>query len=138
MQIRISLDTKFQLKLTILFFWTKFYQKGYLLSKTEEVNTTIELCIIKIVKVLTISLNWQFWFLGPNLSKKGISSLKQKKEHHYWILQIRITLDAKFKLKLTILILWTKFTPKKVFSEIVKSSWKRKKWTSPLNSEDSN
>ena len=39
--VRISLDIKFQLKLTILIFWTKFSQKGYFRSKTENVNTTM-------------------------------------------------------------------------------------------------
>ena len=40
----ISLGAKFQLKLTILIFWTKFAQKEYIQSKTEKVNFTIELC----------------------------------------------------------------------------------------------
>ena len=34
--IRISLGTKFQLKVTILIFWTKFAQKGELWSETEK------------------------------------------------------------------------------------------------------
>ena len=34
--IQISLSTKFQLKLTILLFWTKFTQKGYFRLKTEK------------------------------------------------------------------------------------------------------
>ena len=34
--IQISLDTKFQLKLTVLIFLTKFAQKGYFPSKTEK------------------------------------------------------------------------------------------------------
>ena len=37
------------LKLTILIFWNKFTQKGYLQSKTEKVNTTIEFCIFELV-----------------------------------------------------------------------------------------
>ena len=36
MYIRISLSTKFQLKLIMWIFWTKFAQKGYFRSKTEQ------------------------------------------------------------------------------------------------------
>ena len=77
--IQISLGTKFQLKLTILIFWTKFAQKGYFQSKTEKVNSTTEFCIFKLVLVPNFSLNWQFWFFWPDLPKKGFSGLKQKK-----------------------------------------------------------
>ena len=38
--IQISLATKFQLKMTILIFLTKFVQKGFFWSKIEKVNTT--------------------------------------------------------------------------------------------------
>ena len=38
--IQISLGTKFQLKLTILIFLTRFAQKGFFWSKTEKVNST--------------------------------------------------------------------------------------------------
>ena len=41
-QFLISLGTKFQLKSTILSFWTKFAQKGHFWSKTKKVNSTIE------------------------------------------------------------------------------------------------
>ena len=37
--IQISLGTKFQLKLTILIFLTRFAQKGFFWSKVEKVNT---------------------------------------------------------------------------------------------------
>ena len=36
LHIWISLGTKFQLKLIVLSFWTKFTQKGYFQSKTEQ------------------------------------------------------------------------------------------------------
>ena len=32
------LDTNFQLKMTVLIFWTKFAQKGYFWSKTEKLH----------------------------------------------------------------------------------------------------
>ena len=57
LHIRISLATKFQLKLTILIFWTKFLEKGYFRSKTEKVNTTIEFCIFELVWVPNFSLS---------------------------------------------------------------------------------
>ena len=63
-----SLDTEFQLKLSIFTFWTKFAQKG---------------C---------------FW----------------KSEQPQWILQIRISLNATFQLKLIILFL-DQICPKRVF-----------------------
>ena len=51
----------------------------------------------------------------PNLPKKGVSGLKQKREHDHWILHIRISLGTKFLLKPTILIFWTKFAQKGCF-----------------------
>ena len=81
-----------------MIFWTKFVQKRYFRSKLEQVNITIEFWHIRItlgtkfqlnwtilpnwtkfVWALNFSLNWKFWFFGPNLPKKGISGLKQKK-----------------------------------------------------------
>ena len=48
--------------------------------KNRKMNITIELCIFKLVYVPNFSLNLQFSFFGPNLPKKDISSLKQKKK----------------------------------------------------------
>ena len=36
LHVWINLGTKFQLKLTILIFWTKFFQKGYFWSKKKK------------------------------------------------------------------------------------------------------
>ena len=47
--VRITLVTKFQLKLTNFDFWKKFSQEGYFLSRREKVNITIKLCILKLV-----------------------------------------------------------------------------------------
>ena len=88
--IWISLDMKFQLKLTILIFWTKFTQKVYFQSKKEKVNITIDFYTFKWLWVLNFSLDWQFWFFGTNLPKKGISGQK-----FHWILHIWINLDIK-------------------------------------------
>ena len=57
----------------------KFASKRYFQSKREKVNSTTKFCIFKLVLQPNFSLNWQFWFSGPNLPKKGISSLHQKK-----------------------------------------------------------
>ena len=48
---------KFQLKLTILMFLTKFARKGYFLSKMEKKNTTIEFDIFELDEVLNFNLN---------------------------------------------------------------------------------
>ena len=77
--IRFSVGTKFQSQLTIFTFWTKFAQKGYFQSKTEKLNITIEFCMFELVYVPNVSLNWTFWFFGPNCPKQSISGRKLKK-----------------------------------------------------------
>ena len=69
----------FQIKLTVLIFWIKFTQKGYFWSKAKKMNSAIEFFIFELDSLTNFSLNWQFWFLVPNLTKRGISGLKQKK-----------------------------------------------------------
>ena len=49
LQTRISLGTKFQLKLKIVIFWTTFAHEGYFRSKTEKMNILIDFCIFKLV-----------------------------------------------------------------------------------------
>ena len=48
---------KFQGKLTILMFLTKFARKGYFPSKMEKKNTTIEFDIFELVEVPNFNLN---------------------------------------------------------------------------------
>ena len=84
LHIRISLGTKFKLRLTILIFQTKFAQKVYFRSKSAKVNITIEFSIFKLFLVLNFSLNWKFWFFRPYLPKTSISSLKKKKITPTW------------------------------------------------------
>ena len=79
LHIWIRLGTKFQLKLTVFIFWIKFAQKGFFPSKTEKVNTTIEFCLYELVYAPNFNLNWQFCFLGPNLTKKGCFWSKTEK-----------------------------------------------------------
>ena len=109
LNIRINLDTKFELKLKIWIFWIKFSQKEYSRSKTKKVNITIEFCMLKLVQVLNFGVNWQFQFFGPNLQNT-------KSEHHHWILQIRISLGNKPHFKQTIRKLGTKFAPKNLLN----------------------
>ena len=87
LHIHITLSNKFQLKLTILSFWTKYTQKRYFRSKAKEVSISIEFCISELGQVPNFSLNWRFWFFGPNLPKESISSLKQKSNTtvEFWV-----------------------------------------------------
>ena len=78
--IRISLNTNFQLKLTILIFGPNLPKKSsYFQSKTDKIDTTIEFCIFELVFVSDFTLNKQFSIFGPNLPKKDIYGQKQKK-----------------------------------------------------------
>ena len=99
---------------TILNFWTKFVQGGYLWSKTEEVNIIIEFRIFKLFLVPNLSINWQFWFFSIRFAQKKFFWFKTEKSgHHHWILYSQVS--AKYQLKLTILSFWTKFTQKGYF-----------------------
>ena len=71
MNMEISRGTKFQLKITILIFRTKFPQKGYFQSKPEKVNTPIELYIFKFHLKLTNLLFFldQKWYVQSKLEK---------------------------------------------------------------------
>ena len=108
-----------------MIFPTKFIQKVYFQSKTDKIE--IEICMFKLVQLPNFSLNWQFWFLGPNLPKKAY--LPAKTEIMNTIIEFSI-----FKLlELPNLSLNWKFwffgpnLPKKHIS-----AWKQKKWITPL------
>ena len=103
LRIQISLGTKFQLKLTTLVFWTKFSKKMCFWSKTKKKDINIKFY------VPNFSLNWQFWFFGPDLSKWVFPVKNGKSEYHYCILHTRISRGTKFQFKLTIFIFLTKF-----------------------------
>ena len=100
--------------------WVKFSQKGCFWSQTEKVNITTEFCVFELVYVPNFSLNWQIWFFGPNLPKKGISGQKRKKwTSPHWILQIRIILCTEFQFKwqfcFLFLFFFDQIWPKRVF-----------------------
>ena len=89
LHIQISLVTKFQLQLTIWIFWTKFAQTGYFGSQTKKGNENHHRILhIRIRLCTDFSLNWQFRFFGPNLSKKGISDLKNKNHIDFYIFEL--------------------------------------------------
>ena len=75
---RINVGTKFQHKVTILMFWTKFAQNSDLHSNIKKENNVIEFCIFELVQVPNFSIKWQFRCFGPNLPKSSISTQKQK------------------------------------------------------------
>ena len=71
-------------------------------------------------------------FFEPNLSKKGISSLKQIQWTVPMTANFRINLDTKFQFKQTILIFWPNLPKNGI------SSLKYIEWTARLNSAYSN
>ena len=110
--IRIHLNIKFHIKLTILIFWTWFAQKAYFPSKTEKWTTSLNSAWISLGNKFQLRLTIVF---GPNLPKNPIPVLNRKREHYDWILHIRFSLDTNFQLKLGILNFWTKFAQKGYF-----------------------
>ena len=115
--IKTRLGTKFQLKLTVLIFFTRFAQKGFSGLKQKKWTPHIFYIIlhIQISLVRSFSSNWQFWFFEPNLPKKVFPVENRESKHHHGILYIWISLGTKFQLKLIILSFWTKFTQKRYF-----------------------
>ena len=103
--------TKFCLKMTLLKFWIKLTQKGYF--QTIKIKITIAFYILKLIQILNLSFNKEFWCL-EQISKRKVyfRSKTRKNERHYWIPHIRISLCTNFHLKLTIAIFWTKFANK--------------------------
>ena len=92
LRIRFSLDTNFQLKLTILIFSNKFAQKGYFQSKTKKLNITVGFCVFEISQDTNFNLNKQFWILRYFWSKT------EESEHHHWILHIWTSTVTKYQL----------------------------------------
>ena len=97
---------------------TFVYQKGCFQYKIEEVNTTIEFCMFELVLVPNFSLNWKFWIFRPNMPKKGVSGLEQKKiEQRHWILHIRIVMIPNFNLNSQLcFVFFDQICPKREFS----------------------
>ena len=60
-------------------YWTKFAKKECFPSRKRTVNTAIKFYILELVLGRNSRLNWHNWVFGPNLPKKSVSGLKQKK-----------------------------------------------------------
>ena len=76
---------QFQLKLTILNFWTKLTQKGYFQSKKENNENHHQILNMLISQGSKFSLQ-KFWFFETNFPKHDISVEHRKYEQHHWIL----------------------------------------------------
>ena len=72
LHILISLGAKFQPKLTILSFWTKFTQKGHFQLKIEKLNITLQFCILELTQVpkLAILIFWTNFAQKENFESK--------------------------------------------------------------------
>ena len=66
--------------MTILNFLTKYAQKIISGRKKWKSKHHYRILHIELVKVSNFSVNWQFWFFGPNLLKKSIWSKSEKSE----------------------------------------------------------
>ena len=113
LHIRITLGTKFQLKLRIFYFldqicpWRVFSVK----NKTNVYNHwTLHIQIRLGIKFQIKLIIFIFW--AKFAQKRAFPDKNEKSEHHHWILHIRISVRTKFQLKLIILAFWNKFAEK--------------------------
>ena len=99
------------------FFWPDLPKKGFPNLKQKKWTSHIFYIIlhIQISLVWNFSSNLQFRFFGPDLPRKVFPVKNWKRERHHWILHIQISLETKFRLKLTILIFLTRFAHKGFF-----------------------
>ena len=121
--IWIILGGKFQLKLTILIFWTKFSPKRVLSTKNRKskhhhwiLHIWISLhgkCRLK----LTIFIFWTKFF-----PKRVLPTKNRNSKSHHWVLHIGISLGTQFQLKLTTLIFWTEVGQEVCFQLIAEKS----------------
>ena len=69
-QKKVNITIKFQLKLTILNFWTKFTKKGYFWSKKKKkMKITIEFYIFELLQVPNFTFNNDFWIFEAYVPK---------------------------------------------------------------------
>ena len=79
--MKLIAGTKFQLKLTILTFWTKFVQKGYLQSKTEKSEHYHWIQHIRISPGTKFQLKLTILMFWNKLPKKRYFQLETEKSH---------------------------------------------------------
>ena len=112
MHIRIRLDTKFQLKLTTLIFWTKFASKKVFSVENAKSKHHYWILHIQISTGTKFKLRLTILIFLTNITQKGYFWSKTEK--------VNITIESciyelvwvpNFSLT-TILILWTKFAQK--------------------------
>ena len=96
LHIWISVVTKFQLKMIILTFWTKFAQKGYFRSKIEKTEHHHWILHVLIRVCTKFQLKLIRSCLDQNCPKRLFPVESEKNEQHHWILHIRIRLGAIF------------------------------------------
>ena len=113
LDIRISLGTKFQLKLAILKFGTKFFQKWYFKVDTGENKHHHWILHIRIRIATKSHLQVTVFIFGPNLLKKGISGLKQKNHSvpmvvTYYIKRFCTVADGQNGILMPLLLLFAK------------------------------
>ena len=125
LHIWISLNTNFQLKLTVLIFGTKFAWKRYFQSKTKNRHHP---WILHIQISLSIKFHFeQFRIFGPGLPKKDLWSKTEKVNFIIKFCIFELVLVPNFSLN------WGPNLSKEDFCGL-----KQKKWTLPLNSAYSN
>ena len=109
--IRISLDTKFYLKLDVLVFWVNFFGP----KQKSEPHYRIKHIQILLVSQIVHLRQKCFDFLDQVCKRKVFLVQRRINEHHYQTQNIWISLDTKFHSKTTILIFYTKFVKNEHF-----------------------
>ena len=129
--MKIIVGSKFQLQQTILIFGTNFKKKKkeHVRLKREKVKITIDFFIFEVVLVPIFNLNWQFWFFGPSLSKKG-NCFQSKTDKIDTIIEFcifKLVFVSSFTLNKQFWICGPNLPMKDIYSQ------NQKKWTSSLN-----
>ena len=75
-------------------------------NKQKTMKITIEFCIFELVQVLYSNFS-KFNILEQSSQKRILPIENRKTEHHHRVFHIRISLNTKFQLKLTLLTFWT-------------------------------
>ena len=132
LHIWISVVTKFQLKMIILTFWTRFAHNGYFRSKIEKIEHHHWILHVLIRVCTKFQLKLIMSRLDQNCPKRLFPVENEKNEQHHWILHIRIRLATKLALKWQFWHFGANLPKKGVSDE----KWKRR--TPPLNSAYSN